>query len=209
MLIITKAVYDIETSQLISREGYEYFGPLNLACSSGGKTAQVDEALQASQAKMTDTFNADYSASFSQNQAILGQQAAKFAAISANPMGYSPQQLHAATTSINEQTAQSAKAALGQAAAFASKFGGSADISGGGAAAMGADIASRAALTKSSELSQLSQQNESMKMENRWKGLQGLSEVGHEFGSAASGAQSGAGNAATSAVSAGTGALEA
>jgi hypothetical protein len=158
---------------------------------------------------MTSTFNADYSQAFSEQQSVLGQTMAKFAAFAANPMGYTPQQLHAATTSINESTQQAATQALGQAAAFAASHGGSADISGGGAAALAGDIAAKTALTKSSELASLSQQNEAMKQENLWRGLQGLSGVGSQFGDAAARAAAGAGSAAGSAVSAGGGALQA
>jgi hypothetical protein len=178
-------------------------------CSSGGQIAATDKALQASQAAMTNTFNADYSTAFSEQQSVLGQTMAKFAAFAANPMGYTPQQLKTATTSINENTATAAKQALGQAAAFAAAHGGSADISGGGAADLAARGTYAAGLSKAGSLAQLSQQNQEMKQQNMWKGLAGLSGVGGEFGNAASGAASGAGSAAGTSVSAGSGALAA
>ena len=45
MKITIKSVYDIETGQLISWDGYDYDGPVALAC-SGGKVQANDQALQ-------------------------------------------------------------------------------------------------------------------------------------------------------------------
>ena len=45
MKITIKSVYDIETGQLISWDGYDYEGPVELACSSGGDVAAQDKAV--------------------------------------------------------------------------------------------------------------------------------------------------------------------
>jgi hypothetical protein len=177
-------------------------------CSSGGKVGQTDEALQKSQAAMTNTLNNDYATSFAEQQSVLANVNAKLNYETANPMGYTPQQLATATTAINENTATAAKQALGSAAAFAATHGG-ADIGGGAVGEMAGQIGSAAAQSKAQQLAQLSNQNQAMKQENFWKGLSGLSGVGSEYGQASGTAISGAGSAANSSVGAGSGALAA
>ena len=90
----------------------------------------TDHALQDSQAALASVFGADATTAFSEQQQILGQQQARLNQMVANPMGYTPEQLHAATTSINENTATAAKQAIGAAASYAAAHGGS-DIGGG------------------------------------------------------------------------------
>jgi hypothetical protein len=178
-------------------------------CSSGGSVASTDEALQKSQAAMNNTLNADYSTTFAEQQSVLGQQRARMDAIAANPMGYTPVQLHTATTSINDNTARAAKQALGAAAAFAAAHGGAADISGGGAAQMAGQIGSEAAQSKAGQLAALSQQSEELKQKNFWNAISGLNSVGSELGGAGGTAIGGAGNAASTSIGAGSGALAA
>ena len=177
-------------------------------CCSGGEVGQTDKALQKSQAAMTDTLNKDYSVTFAEQQDVLAQQRAKLAYIAANPTGYTPEELHTATTSINENTATAAKQAMGAAAAFAASHGG-ADVGGGGAAQMAGQIASGAAQSKAQALAALSTQNQAMKRQNLWSALSGLQDVGSEYGGAGSTSISGAGSSAGSAVNAGSGALAA
>src|ERR1035437_873255 len=153
MWITIKAVYDIETLQLIERIGYEYAGPLDLACSSGGKVAANDQALQDANVKAQTNLMADYGSSMANQSKILGNLQARMAYQSANPQGYTPTQLHAMTTSVNERTANAAKSAIGAAAAFAGQHG-SSDVGGGGTGAMVGQIASQAAQAKAGELSQ-------------------------------------------------------
>src|ERR1019366_1576104 len=96
-------------------------------CSSGGQVAANDQSLQDANLKANSTFLADANTTFAEQQSVLRQQQVKLAYIAANPMGYTPQQLHTATTSINDNTSRAAKQALGSAAAFAAAHGG-ADI---------------------------------------------------------------------------------
>ena len=177
-------------------------------CSSGGKVAQNDAALQASELAANNTYLADYNTAFAENQTILAQQKARLDAEVSNPMGYTPAQLHSATTSINENTATAAKQAIGAASAFAAAHG-SSDIGGGAIGAEAGRIGSTAALAKAGELSSLSQQNEQIKQERMQAGLAGLSQVGAEYGGAAGGATTGVGTTAKGAVEAGTGIEEA
>lgn len=208
MRITSKAVYDIETWRLIEWDGYEYSGPVAFACSSGGEIAQTDKALQASQAAMTNTLNTDYSTTFAEQQGVLKNLQAKMNYVAANPMGYTPQQLAGARTSINENTASAARQALGSAAAFAATHGG-ADIGGGAVGEIAGQIGSAAAQSKAQQLSSLSQQNEGLKQENFWKGISGLNSVGSEYGGAGGTAIGSSGGVAGSSVGAGSGALAA
>lgn len=179
-------------------------------CSSGGQVSQTDEALQKSQAAMTNTLNADYSTTFAEQQNVANQQIARMNAIAANPMGYTTPQLHAATTSINENTANAAKQAIGAAAAYAASHGGSAGDVGGGPInqAVGAAV-SGAAQSKAQQLSALSQQNEGLKQQNFWNAISGLNSVGSELGGAGGTAIGGAGSSAGSSIDAGKGAIAA
>lgn len=173
-------------------------------CSSGGKVAANDLALQDANVKAQTNLMADYGSSLGNQSQILGQLKARMAYQASNPMGYTPQQLHAATTSINENTATAAKQAIGSAAAFAASHG-SADVGGGGAGAMVGQIASQAAQAKSGQLASLGQQNEALKQENMWKSLGGLQQVGADYGSQSGQAISGSIGSSEAGVGAGTG----
>jgi len=200
---------DMETLTWVSNDGvYEYHGHVTRYCSSGGQIAATDEALQASQAAFNNTMVAQAGATFAEQQGVLGRETARLNAIMANPMGYTPTQLHNAVTGINENTAAAAKNAIGKAAAFSAAHGG-ADIGGGTIGAVAGDIASQAAQAKSSQLASLSQQDQELKQQNFWKAMSGLGAVSSEYGGANSTQIGGANSAANSAVGAGKGALDA
>src|ERR1700704_4878630 len=113
-------------------------------------------------------------------------------------MGYTPAQLHTATTSINDNTARAAKQALGSAAAFAAAHG-SSDIGGGAIGQVAGGIGSAGAQSKSAQLASLSQQSEAMKQQNFWNAISGLNSVGSELGGAGGTAIGGAGSSASTA----------
>lgn len=177
-------------------------------CSSGGKIAKTDEALQQAQAAMTNTLNQDYSTTFAEQQQLLKAQQARLNYIASNPMGYTPQQLATSRTAINENTASAARRALGAAAAFAAAHGG-ADTGSGALGEIAGDIASSAAQSKAQQLAELSNQNEQMKQANFWNAVQGLNSVGSELGGAGGTAIGGAGESANTSINAGSGALAA
>lgn len=177
-------------------------------CSSGGEVGQTDQALQKSQAAMTNTLNQDYSTTFAEQQQVLANLQAKMNYVAANPMGYTPQQLSTATTAINDNTAAGAKAALGSAAAFAATHGG-ADIGGGAVGEIAGQIGSAAAQSKASQLAGLSQSNQQMKQQNFWSAISGLNSVGSQYGGAGGTAIGGAGSSASTSTGAGAGALNA
>lgn len=209
MRITINPVLDMDTLQWTSNAGvYDYVGPVDLCCSSGGQISATDEALQKSQAAMTDTLNKDYGVTFAEQQSILGQMKSRMDFMASNPMGYSASALHSAKTSINENTATAAHQALGKAAAFAAAHGAS-DVGGGAIGEISGEIASEAAQSKASQLSALNQQNEDLKQQNFWRSISALNSVGSEVGGAGGTAISGAGSSANSSVNAGSGALAA
>lgn len=208
MWITTRATYDLETGRMLVRHGYEYDGPVALCCSDSGTVEASDNALLASDTALSKTMADNAKLAFGEQQTVLGQQAAKFAYMAANPMGYTPAELHTATTSINENTATAAKQAIGAAAAFAASHGG-ADVGGGGAAQAAGQIASQAAVGKARSLADLSMQNEGMKRAQMWQALSGLNQVGSEYGNATGTSLGGATGASGAGTSAGTGALDA
>jgi hypothetical protein len=177
-------------------------------CSGSAQVQQTDQALQNSQAAMTNTLNQDYSTTFGEQQSVLKNLQAKMNYEAANPMGYTPQQLAGATTAINENTATAARQAIGSAAAYAASHGG-ADVGSGAAGEIAGQIGTAAALSKSQQLSSLAQQNQGMKQQNFWNAISGLNSVGSEYGGAGGTAIGGAGNAANTSVGAGSGALAA
>jgi hypothetical protein len=213
MLITVNPVYQWDDSRdkyvLISHEGvYEWSGPVELACSSGGDVAVQDRALQDAQTQMTQNLNADYATTFAENQQVAKSQMAKANYLMANPMGLTAPELATARTSINENNATAARQAIGAASAFAASHGG-ADVGGGGAAQEVGQIASDAAQSKAQQLAALSNQNQEMKRQSFLTGLSELNNAGSNLSGQGSTAISGAGESATSAVKAGSGELAA
>jgi len=209
MRITLNPVLDIETLEWVSNDGvYEYSGPMDEFCSSGGSVAAQDKELMAAQTTAVNSMNADYATTFAENQSVANSQIARANAMMSNPMGYSAPQLAAATTSINENTATAAKQAIGSAAAFAASHG-SSDIGGGSIGAVAGQIGSEAAQSKAQQLSSLSQQDQAMKREQMMAGLSELNNAGANLSGQSGTAISGAGESADSAVKAGSGELAA
>jgi len=177
-------------------------------CSSGGQVGATDQALQASQAAMTNQLNSDYSTTFGEQQAVLSSLQSKMNYMATNPMGYASGALAAMRTGVNESTATAAKQAIGAAGAYAGTHGG-ADVGNGAAGQIAGEIGSQAELSKSAQLTGINEQNEQLKQENYWKAIQGLSSVGSEYGGSGGTAIGGAGNAASTSTGAGSGALAA
>ena len=209
MRITINPTLNMETLQWEPAVAYEYCGPVVSFCSSGGEVGATDEALQQSQAAMTNTLNSDYSTTFAEQQQVAKQQMAIANNLIANPMGYSPQFMAKETTAINEGTAEGARQAIGSAATFAATHGGAADVGGGGAAQLVGQIGSSAAASKASQLSALATSNAQTKLDSFYKGIGELNNAGSDLGGTAGTAIGGAGSAANSSVGAGSGALAA
>jgi len=207
MKVTTRITRNIETGEITEHDFYLYAGPVDLACSSTDKAVQAsDLALQSADTSALQTQTADANLAFGENQTIQNGLAAKLNYEVANPMGYTPAELASMTTNVNENTATAAKQAIGAAAAFAATHG-SADIGGGGAGQLAGEIASSAALSKSSQLNDIAMQSQQMKQSNMWKGIAGLSGVGSEFGSETGTAVGGETNLSNAATGAGEGAV--
>lgn len=177
-------------------------------CSDSGQAASNDEALQTAQTKLTQTLDNNYSTAFGEQQNVLARVQSQMQAQIANPMGYTPQQLATAKTSINENTATAAKQALGAAGAYAAAHGG-ADTGSGPTGEIAGQIASGAAQAKAGELANLSNQNQAFKQANYWNAIQGLSSTGAQYGGAGSTASGSSAGVAGSGVNAGTAATAA
>src|ERR1700730_3863751 len=207
MRITINPTLDMETLQWVSNDGvYEYFGTLDLFCSSGGSVATDDKALQDAQLAQANALNSDYKLTFAENQNVVQNQMAKANALMSNPMGLSPQSLHASTTAINENTARATSQAIGAAAARGAQTG-SSDIAGGGTAQLVAQIESAGAQSKSAQLSDLQQRNEAAKRESFMAGLSELNNAGSNLQGQTGNA--GSSSVADSSVNAGKGALAA
>jgi len=178
-------------------------------CSSTDKAvAASDIALQNADTAATQTYQQQATLAFGEQQSVLNSLNAKMSYMAANPLGYTPQELHLMTTNVNEQTATAAKQAIGSAAAFAASHG-AADIGGGATGQIAGAIGSEAALSKARSLSEIASASEQLKQQNYWKAISGLSGVGGEFGGATS-TSAGAGvGSSGAAVSAGGGAVSA
>jgi hypothetical protein len=178
-------------------------------CSSTEKAVQQsDLELQQQAQAQNAAFMQDFQTTFAEQQAIQGSQAAKLAYIQANPMGYTPAEIHGQITNIDEQTANAAKQAIGAASAFAAAHG-APDIGGGTAGVVAGQIGAATGAEKSRELTSLSMANEQEKQANLWKALGGLQEVGAQYGQSAGQSAGAAGNAIEEGVGAGGGAVSA
>jgi hypothetical protein len=177
-------------------------------CSSGGEVASTDEALQKSQAAMTNTLNADYSLTFAEQQSVAKDMIARADNLMANPLGFTAPELATATTAINENTATAAKQAIGAAGAFAASHGG-ADVGNGSIGQIAGEIGSAAQQSKAQQLSTLSNANEAQKRSSFYAGLSELNNAGNDLGGVGSTALGGSAGAASTSTGAGSGALAA
>lgn len=173
-------------------------------CSSGGKVAANDQALQDANLAANTNFLNDSKVAFAEQQQIQAKQTALANNLIANPLGYTPKELAIQTTGVNENFARAAKNALGSAAAFAASHGG-ADVGGGGAGQIAAEIGTAAATGKAGALSDIASRNEAMKRESMMTGLSELNQAGSAAQSAEGGTISGAGTTGGTTTEAGTG----
>ncbi len=177
-------------------------------CSSGGKVAVDDQALQDATLASVKQQTADYGTTFAEQQGVLNSIKTRMQAEATNPLGYTPQQLAIQRTGINENFANAAKQAIGTAAAFGATHG-SADIAGGGSSGMVGQIASQAATGAAQARAGLAEQNEALKQENKWKALSGLDTVGAQYGGAAGTALGNVAGVSGASTGAGAGVIQA
>lgn len=177
-------------------------------CSSGGKVAANDQALQDANLAANTNFLNDAKVAFAEQQQIQAEQTALANNMMANPMGYTPRELAIQTTGVNENFARAAKNALGSASAFAATHGG-ADVGGGGSGEIAAQIGTAAATGKAGALSDIASRNEELKRQSMLTGLSELNQSGAAAQGAEGGSVSGAGTTGETTTNAGTGVLAA
>jgi len=209
MKITINPVLDMETLQWIANDGvYEYCGPMVRYCWSGGDVGANDKQLMAANATAAKTSTANYFAALGAQSQIANKLATKADYMAANPLGYTPEQLHAATSSINQNISTAARQAIGKAAGFAAAHGAS-DVGGGAAGMEVGQIAEQAAGAKATQLAELSRQNQEMKQQNLYAALSTLKGAGSEFGGVAGTAAGAAGEQTGASLKAGEGEIAA
>jgi hypothetical protein len=152
MFITTCATFLISTGELLSCEGFDYDGPLDLACGGGPSASQQNLAAQ--QAAFYQTMTNSYQQTFAGQQAILSNLKSAWAPILAagpNQYGFSTAEDAALRSQATEGTAGTyAQASRAVNANLAAK-GGNGFIPSGGAAQLDSEVAQAAANQQSSE----------------------------------------------------------
>jgi hypothetical protein len=153
MFITTSATFLISTGELLQRNGYDYDGPVDLACGGGPSQSQQDIATQ--QQKFYSTMTSNYGQVFAGQQAILGSlQSAWKPILDAGPgqYGFTPAEDAAMRTQATTGVAQNykfASQATGNAAA--TMGGGNSFLPSGANSQIQSQIASAAAGQQSAE----------------------------------------------------------
>lgn len=177
-------------------------------CSDSAQVAANDLALQNSQDAANKLLQSTYTEAFGQQEGVLGPLQAKLTYMAANPMGYSAADLAAQRASINTNTANAAKAAIGAGAAAGAR-GGASDIGGGPVAGAVGNALTSVANEKTNLLQSQAVSEDALKQQNLKYALGGLADVGAAYGGASSTALSGAEASANSSINAGSGAISA
>jgi hypothetical protein len=171
MFIATKVVLDMETGRVLSRDGYEYAGPVALA--KGDQTAKNAEAQQAS-------FNATLMSTFQQQFATqkntLDYLKSKLQPGIDNPTGLSDAGLAAARTSSDDQFSaayQNAQRALNAKMATS----GESTLPSGVGAQLNSALLNAEAADKATGQNQITMQNEQLKQTNYWNSINALNGV--------------------------------
>jgi hypothetical protein len=168
MRVITKAVYDIETLELIHSEGYEYSGPVELC--KGDSTAKAAEAQQAAFNKQLMTI---FSQQFGQQSKIFDYLKGKLQPMIDNPTGLSPEGLAAARTSSTDQLSaayQNAQRALNAKMVTS----GESTLPSGVGGQLNEALLNAEAADKATAQTQITMQNEQLKQQNYWNAVNGL-----------------------------------
>jgi hypothetical protein len=213
MRINTRIVIDSETLEVISREGYEYAGPVALCKgATAAQTASQQASLQAQQQQ--NTFNSQLMSLFkqqfgSQQQILNSLQSTLQPQIAAGGQGYTPAQLASLRTSAsdtNAQQFQNAQQALNEQTAQR----GGQDLPSGVNAALQENLDVAGAQQEANSQNAITQANANLQQQNYWNALGALGGVAQQenplgYSSGATGgteASAGAGNAVSTAQNA-------
>jgi hypothetical protein len=152
MFITTCATFLIATGELISRDGFEYDGPVDLAC--GGGPSQAQQSLAATQQQFYNTMTQNYAQNFAGQQNILNTLKGAWAPIlAAGPgqYGFTPAEDAAMRSAATQGTAANYAAASRAVNANLAAKGGDAFLPSGAATQVNSQVAQAAASQQSSE----------------------------------------------------------
>jgi len=152
MFITTSATFDIQTGKLLHREGFDYSGPIELAC--GGGPSQAQQNLANQQAAFYQTMTNSYQQQFAGQTAVLNALQTAWAPILAagpNQYGFNPAEDSAMRSQATQGTAASYSQASRALNANLAAKGGDGSIPSGETAQLNSQVAQAAANQQSSE----------------------------------------------------------
>ncbi len=152
MFITTSATFLIETGELLQREGFDYTGPIDLAC--GGGPSQAQQNLANQQAAFYQTMTNSYQQQFAGQTAVLNALQTAWAPILAagpNQYGFNPAEDSAMRSQATQGTAASYSQASRALNASLAARGGDGFIPSGETAQLNSQVAQAAANQQSSE----------------------------------------------------------
>jgi hypothetical protein len=156
MRVYTRIIINSETSELISREGYDYEGPV-LQC----KASDAENALSAEQSAFFQTLQNDYKTQFASQTNILNSLNSTFQPILAGGIGqfgFTPAEEAALRTGALEQVGGAYKnASTAVSEMMAARGGGNVSLPSGADAQVMGTIASQAAAAESGAQNQITQ----------------------------------------------------
>jgi hypothetical protein len=187
MFITTRITVSMITGAILEHEGFEYSGPVELAC---GATSQ-QKGIEASEASYYSTLTSQATAEFGDASAVFSDLTSAFAPIVAagpNQQGFSAaelQNLNSTAVTTGGEAASNAAQATRQAEAAGS---GNSTLPSGATAQINATVAGQAATNVSNNLNQIEEQNYAVGRQNFDQASAVLSSAPGVFGTSNSGA---------------------
>ena len=165
MQIYTRVIINSETGEVISREGYDYDGPVDLC-----KASDAENALSAQESAFYQALQNDYKQQFGNQTAILKSLNDTFEPILAKGIGqfgFTPQEEAALRTGAIEQVSGAYKnAATAVSEAMAARGGGNVSLPSGADAQVLGTIASQAAAAEAGAQNQITQEGYQLGRQN-------------------------------------------
>lgn len=173
MFITTYAVFSLETSELLRREGFDYVGPLVLC--KGDSTASSSESTTAAFQK---TLTAAFQTQFAKQAGVLNFLNGKLTGNINNPQGFNPNTLAALNSQAIEGTGSQYQNALKTEQAQAATH--DSGLPSGVDAQIKGQLAGAAAGETSSALNNIQIQNGQLQNQNYWRSVDALNGVASE-----------------------------
>lgn len=171
MFVYTKLTIDIETGNVLEREGFDYFGPLAL-CKGDDSAKQAEQQQAAFNQQLMSLF----STQFASQQGILNTLKTTLMPMLQNPQGYSPEAL-AALRSQAKESADDSYANAQKAFQTQSFARGGRDLPSGVDEQISGAIANGAAAQEAGAQQNITLANENQKQTNFWNAINGLNGV--------------------------------